>query len=132
MHIFSSTKFLKRAVNISCPRGGWYYVLFCCCSFLSVMSTVNVACSNQTNQRHLVYVWDKRYTYLYKLVYFTKFVLKLNDIKFVFPVTYHSYHLAHNYLKRYNLHKSIDVLLIPFCIKLITFHLSACNFAIVY
>ena len=33
------------------------------------MSTVNVACSNQT---HFVYVLDKRYIYLYTLVYVTK------------------------------------------------------------
>ena len=41
---------------------------------LSVMSTVNVACSNQT---HFVYVWDKRYIYLYTLVYVTKLFLSL-------------------------------------------------------
>ena len=59
----------------------YYVVVFI---LLSVMSTVYVACSNQT---HFVYVWDKRYTYLYTLVYVTKFVLKLNGIKFVFAVT---------------------------------------------
>ena len=42
---------------------------------LSVMSTVNVACSNQTYQTHLVYDWDKRIIYLYTLVYVTKFFL---------------------------------------------------------
>ena len=55
------------------------------------MNTVNVACPNQT---HLVYVWDKRNIYRYTLVYVTIFVLKFNDIKFVFAVTYHNYHLA--------------------------------------
>ena len=78
------------------------------------MSIVNVACSNQT---HFVYVWDKRYNYLHTLVYVTKFVLKCNGIKFVFAVTYHSYHLAHIPLKGYSLQKSIDSLLNPFCIK---------------
>ena len=66
------------------------------------MSTVSVACSNQT---HLVYVWDKRYMYLYILVYMTKFVLKFDGIKFVFAVSYHSYHLAHIHLEGY-VHKS--------------------------
>ena len=93
------------------------------------MSTVNVAYSNQT---HFVYVWDKRYIYLYTLVYVTKFVLKLNGIKFVLAVTYHSYHLAHIRLKGYSSQKSIDFLLNPFCIKLVTIHFSACNFAIAY
>ena len=87
------------------------------------MSTVNFACSNQM---HLVYVWGKRYIYLYTLVYVTKFGLKFNDIKFVFTVTNDSYHLAHIHLKGYS------SLLNPFCIKLVTIHLSACNFAIVY
>ena len=98
---------------------------------LSVMSTVNVACSNQTQ---FVYVCDKRYTYLYTLVYVTKFVLKFNCIKFILAVTYmyHSYHLAHIRLKGYSSQKSIDFLLNPFCIKLVTIHFSACNFAIVY
>ena len=78
---------------------------------LSVMSTVNVACSHQT---HFVYVWDKRYIYLYTLVYVTKFVLKFNGIKFVLAVTYHSYHLAHIRLKGYSSQKSIDFFLNPF------------------
>ena len=30
-HMYSPTKFFPRAVNISYPRGGWYYVLFSCC-----------------------------------------------------------------------------------------------------
>ena len=93
------------------------------------MSTVNVACSNQT---HFVYVWDKRFIYLYTLVYVTKFVLKFNGLKFILAVTYHSYHLAHIRLKGYSSQKSIDFLLNPFCIKLVTIHFSACNFAIVY
>ena len=67
------------------------------------MSTVNFACSNQT---HLVYVWDKRYIYLYALVYVTKFGLKFIGIKFVFAVAYHSYHLAHIHLKGYSSQKS--------------------------
>ena len=79
-----------------------------------------------------MYVWDKRYIYLYTLAYVTKFVLKSNGIKFVFAVTYHSYHLAHIRLKGYSSQKSIDFLLNSFCIKLVTIHLSACNFAIVY
>ena len=62
----------------------------------------------------------------------TKFVLKFNGIKFVLAVTYHSYHLAHIRLKGYSSQKSIDFLLNPFCIKLVTIHFSACNFAIVY
>ena len=62
----------------------------------------------------------------------TKFVHKFNSIKFVFAVTYHSYHLAHIGLKGYSSLKSIDFLLNPFCIKLVTIHFSACNFAIVY
>ena len=81
---------------------------------LSVMSTVNVACSNQTN---FVYVWDERYIYLYTLVYVTKFVLKFNGIKFVLAVTYHSYHLAHIRLKGYSSQKSIDFLLNSLCKK---------------
>ena len=93
------------------------------------MSTVNVVCSNQT---HFVYVWDKRFIYLYTLVYVTKFVLKFNAIKFVLAVTYHGYHLAHIRLKEYSSQKSKDFLLSPFCIKLVTIHFSACNFAIVY
>ena len=90
---------------------------------------VNVACSNQTR---FVYVWDKRYIYLYTLVYVTKFVRKFNGIKLVLAVTYHSYHLARIRLKGYSSQKSIDFLLNPFCIKLVTIHFSACNFAIVY
>ena len=105
-----------------------YYFVVVIINLLSVMSTVNVACSNQT---HFVYVWDKRYIYLYTLVYMTK-VLKFNGIKFVLAVTYHSYNLAHIRLKGYNSQKSIDFLLNPFCIKLVTIHFSACNFAIVY
>ena len=62
----------------------------------------------------------------------TKFVLKFNGIKFVFAVTYPGYHLAHISLKGYSSQKSIDFLLNPFCIKLVTIHFSACNFAIVY
>ena len=81
---------------------------------LSVMSTVNVACSNQTN---FVYVWDERYIYLYTLVYVTKFVLKFNGIKFVLAVTYHSYHLTHIRLKGYSSQKSIDFLLNSLCKK---------------
>ena len=79
-----------------------------------------------------MYVWDKRYIYLYTLVYVTKIGLKFNGIKFVFAVTYHSYHLAHIHLKGYSSQQSIDFLLNPFGIKLVTIHLSACNFAIVY
>ena len=41
---------------------------------LSVISTVNAACSNQT---HFVYVWDKRCIYLYTLVYVNKLFLSL-------------------------------------------------------
>ena len=66
-----------------------YYFFVVLFILLSVMSTVNVACSNQT---YFVYVWDKRYIYLNTLVYVTKFVLKFNGIKIVFAVTYHSYH----------------------------------------
>ena len=79
-----------------------------------------------------MYVWDKHYIYLYTLVYVTKFVLMFNGIKFVLAVTYHSSHLAHIRLKGYSLQKSIEFLLNPFCIKLVTIHFSACNFAIVY
>ena len=43
---------------------------------------MNVTCSNQTQ---LVYVWDKRYVYLYTSVYMTKFVIEL-----VIAVTYQS------------------------------------------
>ena len=57
----------------------------------------------------------------------TKFVLKFNGIKFVLAVTYHDYHLAHIRLKGYSSRKSIDFLLNPFCIKLVTIHSSACN-----
>ena len=94
-----------------------------------VMSTVNVTCSNQT---HLVYVWDKRYKCLYTLVCVTKFVLKFNGIEFAFAVTYHTYHLAHNRLKGYSSQKLIDFLLNPSCMKFVTIHLSACNFAVMY
>ena len=106
-----------------------YYFILVIFILLSIMSTVNAPCSNQT---HFMYVWDKRYICLYTLVYVTKFVLKFNGIKFVFAVTYHSYHLAHIRLKGYSSQKSIDFLLNPFCIKLVTFHFSACDFAIVY
>ena len=68
-----------------------YYFVVVLFVLLSVMSTVNVACSNQA---HLANIWDKRYIYLYTFVYVTKFVLKFNVIKFVFAVTHHSYHLA--------------------------------------
>ena len=50
-----------------------YYFVVVVFILLSVMSTVNVACSNQT---HFVYVCDKRYIYLYTLVYVTKLFLK--------------------------------------------------------
>ena len=106
-----------------------YYFVVVLFVLLSAMSTVNVACSNQT---HLVYVWDKRFIYLYTLVYVAKFVLKFNGIKFVLAVTYHSYNLAPIHLKGYSSQKSIDFLVNPFCIKLVTIHFSACNFAIVY
>ena len=106
-----------------------YYFVVDIFILLSLMSTVNVACSNQT---HFVYVWDKRYIYLYTLVYVTKFVLKLNGIKFVLAVTYHGYHLAHIRLKGYSSQKSIDLFLNPICITLVNIHFSACNFAIVY
>ena len=106
-----------------------YYFVVVIFILLSIMSTVNAPCSNQT---HFMYVWDKRYICLYTLVYVTKFVLKFNGIKFVFAVTYHSHHLAHIRLKGYSSQKSIDLLLNPFCIKLVTFHFSACDFAIVY
>ena len=106
-----------------------YYFVVDIFILLSLMSTVNVACSNQT---HFVYVWDKRYIYLYTLVYVTKFALKFNGIKFVLAVTYHGYHLAHIRLKGYSSQKSIDLLLNPFSITLVTIHFSACNFAIVY
>ena len=106
-----------------------YYFVVVIFILLSVMSTVNGACCNQT---HFVYVWDKRYIYLYTLVYVTKFVLMFNGIKFVLAVTYHSYHLAHIHLKGYSSQKSIDFHLNPFCIKLVTIHFSACNFASVY
>ena len=108
-----------------------YYFVVVLFVLLFAMSTVNVACSNQTL---LVYVWDKRFIYLYTLVYVTKFVLKftLYVLKFVLAVTYHSYNLAPIHLKGYSSQKSIDFLLNPFCIKLVTIHFSACNFAIVY
>ena len=106
-----------------------YYFIVVIFILLSIMSTVNAPCSNQT---HFMYVWDKRYICLYTLVYVTKFVLKFNGIKFVFAVTYQSYHLAHIRLKGYSSQKSIDFLLNPLCIKLVTFHFSACDFAIVY
>ena len=79
-----------------------------------------------------MYVWDKHYIYLYTLVYVTKFVLKFNGIKFVLAVTYHSYHLEHIRLMGYSSQESIDFLLNPVCIKLVTIQFSACNFAIVY
>ena len=93
------------------------------------MGTVYAPCSNQT---HFMYVWDKRFIYLYKLVYVTKFVLKFNGVKFVLAVTYYGYHLAHIRLKGHSSQKSINFLLNPFCIKLVILHFSACDFAIVY
>ena len=51
-----------------------YYFVVVIFILLSVMSTVNVACSNRT---HFVYVLDKRYIYLYTLVYVTKGSLTL-------------------------------------------------------
>ena len=65
-----------------------YYFVVVIFDLLSVMSTVNVACSYQTR---FVNVWDKRYIYLYTLAYMTKFVLKFIGIKFVLAVTYHTY-----------------------------------------
>ena len=59
-----------------------YYFVVVIFILLSVMSTVNVACSNQTL---FVYVWDKRYFYLYTLVYVT-FVLEFNGIKLYLPL----------------------------------------------
>ena len=106
-----------------------YYFVVVLFILLFVISIVNIACSKQTL---FVYVWDKLYIYLYTLVYVTKFVLKFNGIKFAFAVTYHSYHLAHIRLKGYSSQKSIDFLLNPFCIKLVTIYLSACYFAIMY
>ena len=88
-----------------------YYFVVVLFILLSVMNTENVACPNQT---HLVYVWDKRNINLYTLVYRTMLVLKFNGIKFVFAVTYHSYHLAHIRLNGYSSQKSIDFLLNPF------------------
>ena len=63
----------------------YYFVVVVVVIFilLSIMSTVNVACSNQT---HFVYVWDKRYIHLYTLVYVTKFVLKFNGINLYLPL----------------------------------------------
>ena len=66
------------------------------------------------------------------LVFNVVVAFKFNGIKFVFAVTYHSYHLAHIRLKGYSSQKSIEFPLNPFCIKLVTIHFSACNFAIVY
>ena len=57
-----------------------YYFVVVISILLSIMSTVNFACSNQT---HFMYIWDKRYIYLYTLVYVTKCVPKFNGIKFV-------------------------------------------------
>ena len=79
--------------------GTMYYFVVVKFNLLSVMSTVNVACSYQTR---FVNVWDKRYIYLYTLAYMTKFVLKFIGIKFVLAVTYHSYDLAHIRLKGYS------------------------------
>ena len=93
------------------------------------MSTVNVACSNQT---HFVYVWDKRYIYLYTLVYVTKLFLSLMAENLYLPLHITGYHSAHIRLKGYSSQKSVDFLLNPFCIERVTIHFSACNFAIVY
>ena len=51
-----------------------YYFVVVVYILLSVMSTVNVTCSNQTL---FVYVWAKCYIYLYTLVYLTKLFLSL-------------------------------------------------------
>ena len=82
--------------------------------------------------RRILCMFGTSATFVFIHWYVTKFVLKFNGIKFVFAVTYHSYHLAHIRLKGYSLQKSINFLLNPFCIKLVTIHFSACNFAILY
>ena len=51
-----------------------YYFVVVVFILLSVMGTLNVACSNQT---HFVYVLAKCYIYLYTLVYVTKLFLSL-------------------------------------------------------
>ena len=61
----------------------YYFVVVVIFILVSVMSTVNVACSNQT---HFVYVWDKRYIYLYTLVYVTKFAIKFNGVNLYMPL----------------------------------------------
>ena len=47
-------------------------------------------------------------------------------------VTTFTWPLKQTYHKGYSSQKSIDYLLNPFCIKLVTIRFSACNFAIVY
>ena len=92
--------------------------------FLSVLSTKNATSSNQTL---LVYVWDKRYIYMYTLVHVTKFVYRICICCYI-----SQYNLAHIRLQRYSSQKSIYFLLSPFCIKFATIHLNACKFAIMY
>ena len=63
------------------------------------MGALNVTCSNQM---HLVYVWAKRYIYLYALVYVTKFVLESNGIELVIAVIYHSNHVSSYHVSAYS------------------------------
>ena len=98
-----------------------YYFAVVIFILLSIMSTVNVACSNQT---HFVYVWDKRYIYLYTLVYVTKLFLSLMAENLYLPLHITGYHLAHIRLKGYSSQKSVDFLLNPFCIERINFELT--------
>ena len=74
--MYSPTKSYQGQLTSPTPVevGTMYYFVVVVFILLSVMSTVNVACSNQT---HFVYVWDKHYIYLYTLVYVTKLFLSL-------------------------------------------------------
>ena len=60
-----------------------------------------------SNQTHLVFVWDKRYIYLYLLVYVIKLVLEFNGTEVRFAVTCHIYHSVHIRLKGYSSQKTL-------------------------
>ena len=81
-----------------------------------------------------MFVWDKRYIYLYPLVYLIRLVHKFNRIDFVSICCYISRLPFSEYSSKgiQFTNVNIDFLLNPFCIKFVTIYLSDCNLAIMY
>ena len=79
------------------------------------------------------FVWNKHYIYLHPLGYVFKLVLKFNGIEFVCVWSY-TVTIKRMLVKRETVHKSKSIyfLLNPFCIKAVTIHLNARNFAVMY